>query len=400
MDDAGAHDMSLVADALVGSTPAARPLIAALGVTPLAINVIPGDEWDAAVAGFDEVCQEQLYAFARMRWPSVDHEPLIIRDGGEVVAGCLVMIQRLPLGVAGVAIAKWGPIFAKARQPQNPSLYKRIVDALVEEYAVKRRLMVSIWPNADLDDRNAQYETLIARGFKKGAGLLFPNRYIVNLRLSDAEQRKSLHQKWRYHLNKAEKAGLSFEVGGAERLPEFDLLYNAMTDRKKFADHSAYHTVPSLMDAADPALQPRLFFVRHEGELVSGAIIFTAGDRAVYLYGATNDNALPLRAGYFLHWQIIRWLRDNTRATGYDLGGTDGFQGLHQFKKGMVGEAGWITPVAPVANYAAYRLPLLIGTTAYAARDLVQEVRRWLESKRADLAKRDQAPHVDKGAEA
>ena len=28
---------------------------------------------------------------------------------------------------------------------------------------------------------------------------------------------------------------------------------------------------------------------------------FKAGDRAVYLYGATNDKALPLRAGYFMH---------------------------------------------------------------------------------------------------
>ena len=104
--------------------------------------------------------------------------------------------------------------------------------------------------------------------------------------------------------------------------------------------------------------------MRHEGEVVAGAIIFKAGDRAVYLYGATNDKALPLRAGYFMHWHIIRWLRDNTPAHWYDLGGTDGFQGLHQFKKGMVGDAGVITPVPPVANYAAYRLPSLLGDAA------------------------------------
>ena len=75
-----------------------------------------------------------------------------------------------------------------------------------------------------------------------------------------------------------------------------------------------------------------------------------------------------------MHWHIIRWLRDNTRATWYDLGGTDGFQGLHQFKKGMVGDAGVITPVPPVANYAAYRLPFLIGSTRVSPlRDLGQQ---------------------------
>jgi hypothetical protein len=116
--------------------------------------------------------------------------------------------------------------------------------------------------------------------------------------------------------------------------------------------------------------------VRHAGDVVAGALIFKAGDRAVYLYGATNDQALPLRAGYFLHWHVIRWLRDNTSATWYDLGGTDGFQGLHQFKKGMVGDRGVIVPVPPVANYAGRALPMLIGSTAFAARDALHAVRR------------------------
>jgi hypothetical protein len=122
--------------------------------------------------------------------------------------------------------------------------------------------------------------------------------------------------------------------------------------------------------------------VRHEGEVIAGAIIFSAGERAVYLYGATQDRALPLRAGYFLHWHIIRWLRDNTPAAWYDLGGTDGFQGLHQFKKGMVGEQGLITAVPPTANFAAYRLPFLLGEAAFAARDTVQRLKAKLRERK------------------
>jgi hypothetical protein len=130
------------------------------------------------------------------------------------------------------------------------------------------------------------------------------------------------------------------------------------------------------------ALRPELFFVRHKGELVAGAIIFKAGDMAVYLYGATNDQALPLRAGYFLHWHIIRWLRDNTEASWYDLGGTEGNQGLHQFKKGMVGEAGFIAPVPPVANYSSHLLPTLTGNLAFGARELAIFGRKALERLR------------------
>ena len=253
--------------------------------------------------------------------------------------------------------------------------------------------MCSVLPRASIEPVNADYEHLIARGFHRGSRLLFPNRYIVDLRLGDAAQRKSFHQTWRRQLNKSERAELSFEHAGPERIGEFEKLYAAMTDRKQFADHSAFETVPELMSIRVPQLRPELFFVRKAGEVVAGALIFKAGDRAVYLYGATNDQALPLRAGFFLHWQVIRWLRDNTTARWYDLGGTDGYQGLHQFKKGMVGEAGVIRPVPPVTNYASRPIAYLVGNTAFAARDLMHHTRRvvggWINPK----ARPTQAPH-------
>ena len=383
--------MSLVADQFVGEAAAQTKPARSISVAPITIELIPETDWDRTIAAFDEVCQEQLSVFATNRWPSVKHEPVVFKMNGDIVGGSLMMIQRLPLGVGSIAIAKWAPMLSDAKRTDGRAVYRGMIEALIAEYAVKRRMMISVLPRAPLGTLNHEYEYLIDRGFSPGATLLFPSRYIVKLRLSDAEQRKSLHQKWRYHLNKADKAGLTFEYAAADRLPEFDALYRAMTDRKKFPDHSAYEeTVEALMKLDVDAVRPELFFVRHEGEVVAGAIIFKAGDRAVYLYGATNARALPLRAGYFMHWHIIRWLRDNTRAEWYDLGGTDGFQGLHQFKKGMVGDAGVITPVPPVANFAAYKLPFLLGSGAFAARDLMHQVQRVIDGWRSDRAKPDQ----------
>jgi lipid II:glycine glycyltransferase (peptidoglycan interpeptide bridge formation enzyme) len=363
--------------------------VAPRSVRSISLQLVSPDVWDETIARFDGVCQEQLYTFARTRWPGVSQEPVLLWQGSELIGGSLMMIQRLPLGFSRIAIAKWGPMLAKTDRPDALAAYSGMIDALVDEYAKRRGMMLSILPRASLTESNPEYSSLIDRGFRKGTVLGFPNRYIVNLRLDDDEQRRSLHQKWRYHLNRSEKAGLSFEHAGAERRAEFDVLYEAMTDRKKFADHSAYETVSALFEM-DEALKPELFFVRHEGEVVAGAIIFKAGDRAVYLYGATNEKALPLRAGYFMQWHIIRWLRDNTSAKWYDLGGTDGFQGLHQFKKGMVGDRGVISPVPPVANYASKPLPFLLGTAAFNARDLLHKLERWMDSRRPDRAHPDQ----------
>ncbi len=121
---------------------------------------------------------------------------------------------------------------------------------------------------------------------------------------------------------------------------------------------------------------------------MAGAVIFTRGDTACYLYGATDDAALGLRAGYFLHWHVIRWLRDHTRATYYDLGGTDGFAGLHQFKNGMVGEAGYINPLPPVMNHATHRRAYAIGTAAYKAREVMTRGRDAVLAAKLGLQRR------------
>ena len=392
--------MSLIADRLVHADGTGHRAGQGIGaaVPRLDTRIIDGAEWDRTIAGFDEVCQEQMHAFAVTRWPSVKQEPMLFLLDGEVVGGALIMVQSLPFGLARIAVSKWAPMLKDAARPDADALHAGMAEAMVAEYANGRGQMLSVLPRASINTVNREYERLAARGFRRGSQLGFPDRYIVNLRLTDEEQRKSFHQTWRRQLNKSEKAGLSFEHAGPDRIADFEKLYAAMTDRKQFSDHSAYETVPALMAMEVPELRPELFFVRHEGELVAGALIFKAGDRAVYLYGATNDKALPLRAGYFMHWHIIRWLRDNTRATWYDLGGTDGFQGLHQFKTGMVGEAGVIRPVPPVANYASRPLAYLLGTGAFAARDTLYALRRVLAGWRNPRTRPTQARSGSGGA--
>ena len=370
---------------------AARAELTVERVEPLA--------WDAMAADFDGVVQEQLYLYAETRWPSTEAEALVFRCGEEVVGGTLILIQRLPLRLAAIAVCKWGPVLKDNGRPDAELIYGGMIDALVREYAVRRGMMLSVLPRAFPGPANWQFEHLMARGFRRGSGLLFPNRYIVRLGLDETAQRKSFGQKWRYHLGKAEKAGLTFERGEPSQIREFDALYAAMSDRKNFPDHSAYETIDPLLAAECGRLRPELFFVRHGGEIVAGAVVFKAGDTAVYLFGATNDCALPLRAGYFMHDRIIRWLTENTDAKWYDLGGTDGFQGLHQFKKGMVGSAGVISQVPPAANTAARPLPLLIGTTAFAARDGYHHLRRAIESRFGGKARPDQKRSGQKASE-
>ena len=359
-------------------------------VIQLKLSRVTPDKWDEVISQFDGVCQEMTAVFAQKRWPGVELEPVVMLNQGEPVAGALVMIQRLPLGLAKLAVVKWGPAMKSELSGQCKAIYAQAIELLVAEYAEKRGMMLSVMARAPRRKTAECVEFLDWRGFRKGSGLLFPNRYMVKLRLDDKALRASLLQKWRYHLNKSEKQGLTFERAARDRLPEFDRLYHAMADRKKFPDYSAYDTVPELMNSKVEALRPELFFVTKDDDVIAGAVIFTAGRTAVYLYGATSDEALPLRAGYFMQWNIMRWLRDNTSADLYDLGGTDGFQGLHQFKKGMVGSSGIIAPVPPIYNYASSPVALVVGSAAYMARDGLQQTKRFINWMRNDMARPNQ----------
>ncbi|MEJ2625055.1 MAG: GNAT family N-acetyltransferase [Pseudolabrys sp.] len=358
-------------------------------VCDLTMEPVACAAWDATLSLFDDVCPEQTYAFGRMRWPFLQHEPWLFRSNGRIVGGALIMLQQLPLRLGTVAIGKWAPMLRDAAAANAPFLYRGMIEALIANYAERRGMMLVMLPRARCPGRFDEAAYLRRRGFAAGSNVAFPNRYIVDLRDADDVHRKRLGSKWRYHLGKSEKNGLTFEVGDASTLPTFARLYEAMSERKKFPDYSAYDTVPDLLSMDAVEMRPQLFFVRHGGEVVSGAIIFKAGNTAMYLYGATNEQALPLRAGYFMHWQIVRWLKANTSAQWYDLGGSDGFLGLHQFKKGMIGDAGAIVPLPPMMHYAARKFPLMAGRMAFAARDALLDVRQWLLTRWSDRAKPD-----------
>lgn len=356
---------------------------------PLAdYRVLDGESWDRAVSGFDGICQEQLYTYARKRWPGVALEPVLFSDGDVTLGGALVMLQRLPLGVGTVALVKWGPFLARTEGVDRDAAMGRMIDTLVGEYAQKRSMMVSIMPHAEAGGVNGAAGMLADRGFKPGVGVKFPMRYVVDVSLDDEARMAAFGQKWRYNLRKSMKAGLDFTVGTPADIGRFMTLYQAMSERKLFPDYSGIATLKGLMAMPGGTARPELFFVSQGDKTIAGAAIFTAGRTACYLYGATDDAALDLRAGYLLHWHIIRWLRDNTNARFYDLGGTDGFAGLHQFKSGMVGEAGHISPLPPTMNFAAHLPAYVAGTAAYKAREIVTRSRDAALAARLEMQKR------------
>lgn len=354
-----ASEIGLQFDAL---TPAA---------SPVTLELVDGAEWDWIASRFDDVNNEQTNRFNAARWGVNRLEHAVVKQGKNIIGGAVVIVLALPGTRQAMALIKWGPLWRRIGAMPNPAHLHTVLTALTREYVDRRQYYVSIFPHADPAYGELTTEVLKDFGYKPGWSHNDPDRYLVNVALSEDELHKSLSQKWRYNLRKSAANGLDITLDdNSGNLAVFMKLYDEMLARKRFQDTSPIATLPSLMQTDVPAFRPEVVIVRHDGTPTAGAVIDVSGNRAVYLYGATDERALKLNAGYAMHWWIAQRLCRNGAISWYDLGGKDGDQGLHQFKKGFVGKQGHIVATPPSFELATSWQAQAFGRSIYALRDI------------------------------
>ena len=177
-----------------------------------------------------------------------------------------------------------------------------------------------------------------------------------------------MNQLWRRNIKKAAKAGVEVTSGGpGDTVEAFHALYAETAARDHFTPRPVgyFRTMVEALSAEAPD-RIRLWFARHEGDLVAATIAIRVGTHAWYSYGASSTHKREVRGSNATQWAMIR----DALAAGasvYDLRGItdtldadDSHVGLIQFKVGTGGEAveyvgEWDLPLRR-ATYAAFSL--------------------------------------------
>jgi hypothetical protein len=329
---------------------------------------IAAASWERLISEFEDATYDQTHAYGAHLWGEHKLSDLVLRRAdGVVVAAAQVVLLRPPLLGHGLAYVKFGPLWRRKDEPADPHVLAAMLDALKKEYAVRRGLLLTVLPPPDPVEHDRWRASLDAAGFRARRKLTDPNRYLVDLSIGRDAQLRSLQQKWRYNLNKALAQGIT--IRRAEREPgleAFGELYGSMVARKGFVDQSGIGALPALLSQLPAAMHPRIYLGEHAGRPTAGAVVGLIGRTAYYLFGATDDRALALKAGYALQWWIVGELEGAGR--WYDLGGEAGADGLRQFKKGLVGKSGMVLPMLGEFDFWASHLGRLSGDTIFAAR--------------------------------
>jgi lipid II:glycine glycyltransferase (peptidoglycan interpeptide bridge formation enzyme) len=156
-----------------------------------------------------------------------------------------------------------------------------------------------------------------------------------------------MNQQWRRNIKKAAKSGVEVtSSSGDEDLKAFHDLYVHTAERDHFTPRPLgyFATMLEALRAESPD-RIRLWFARHEGDLVAATIAIRVGAHSWYSYGASSTEKRDVRGSNAVQWAMIQ----DAMAAGadvYDLRGItdtldpdDPHVGLIQFKVGTGGEA-------------------------------------------------------------
>jgi peptidoglycan pentaglycine glycine transferase (the first glycine) len=173
---------------------------------------------------------------------------------------------------------------------------------------------------------------------------------VVDLQGDDEAILSRMKQKTRYNIRLAQKKGVV--VRPSTDLDTFQHLMEITGERDEFGIHS-----PDYYRRAYELFHPRgaceLLVADYENEPLAALMVFSAGQRAWYLYGASSDKHRDHMPTYLLQWEAMRWARTQG-CVAYDLWGvpdTDedtleanfsqqsgGLWGVYRFKRGFGGE--------------------------------------------------------------
>jgi hypothetical protein len=330
--------------------------------------------WDATLAGFDDASWEQTACWTEARWGGRRSSHLLVRRGGVPIGGARVVVFRVPVLRRGLAWVKFGPFWRRHGTSPEPAVYRAVAGALVDEYCGRRGHCLAVIPRPSPDHHADEIGMLGGLGFVARRPVRDPNRYLVDLALPRAERLASLDQKWRYNLRQALRSGVECRAGDdAAGLAAFADLHARMIARKRF-DDPAGAAVLGALGTLPAAMRPRAVLALHQGRPVAGAVVALCGDVAYYVFGASDDTALPLKAGYALQWWIVEWL-SALGVRWYDLGGEAGEPGLRQFKKGLVGKRGTVLVMPGELEHATRPAARLAADAIHRVRELHRRAR-------------------------
>ncbi|HUN55337.1 MAG TPA: peptidoglycan bridge formation glycyltransferase FemA/FemB family protein [Smithella sp.] len=301
------------------------------------VDQISKIEWEQLLLEFDDATIYQTWSYGVIRWGRSNLSHMVLKQKGEIIAAAQLRIIKIPLLGAGIAYVTWGPLWRRRNQSITADIFRHVINALKEEYVIRRGLLLRIRPNVFKKESTDIISILDETGFKKNENAQPYRTLMLDLSSTANNIRKALDQKWRNQLNRAEKNNLIIQEGtGDELYHKFLILQKEMHERKKYIPGVDYDEFRKIQKDLPKTLKMIILICTFEEKVLSATICSMIGDTGIYLLGATGNEGMKTKGAYLSQWRIIEIMK----ASGchfYDLGGIDPDDnpGVYHFKSGI-----------------------------------------------------------------
>ncbi len=271
---------------------------------------------------------------------------------GQIVAAASVL-QR-PIGPFSFVYVPKGPLFRSLEL----TIVDAVLDALIKQYP--RAIWIKIDPDVIIatglltEQGNSTEQPYIPQeeGLAFQARLQqknwrfssdqvqFRNTLILDLTLEEADLLAQMSQSTRRKIRQADKHAIHVREGTKADLRVLYELYVTTGQRQDFIVRpwEYYHLLwTSFLDAQ----LAQVFVAEHEGQILSGCVLFCFADRVWYFYGMSSNEHRHMQPNYALQWAAIRWAKANGYRV-YDWWGApnsfveaDPMWGVYRFKRGF-----------------------------------------------------------------
>jgi lipid II:glycine glycyltransferase (peptidoglycan interpeptide bridge formation enzyme) len=338
---------------------------------PTQANAHP--RWDDFVRQHARGNLLQLSGWGRLKsefgWSAL---PVILTDGGQIVAGAQLLFRALPLRLGTMAYLPFGPYSS------DPKWDAALWDAIHTAARRQRAAFLKWEPGIYLDQPMPDFAAL---GFAPALQTIQPpNTILIDISVSDDALLGAMNQGTRRNIRKSLANEIRYFQAELADFDQFVQIMQVTGERNEFGVHAAayYRRMVELFVPQDGAL----ILAEHEGDTLAANFVFSVNDTAVYLVGASANEKRNLMASYGVQWHGIKWAQQRGCRL-YDLWGipdedeatleaqfqerSDGLWGVYRFKRGWGGKitrsvGAWDHVYNPLI-YTAYRTALRLRSS-------------------------------------
>jgi lipid II:glycine glycyltransferase (peptidoglycan interpeptide bridge formation enzyme) len=308
------------------------------------IQVGPAERarYDAAVAGSPLADVMQTYGWGEVKgttgWDAM--RLLVVDEHGRARAACSILRTRPARGMPPLLYAPRGPVLDFADSEALGTLLA----------AIRARAGTAFLFKCDppVEAGSAEASALLQAGLRPVRSGPFGGTQPAAVMLLDLSAGvdkvfEGFKPKWRYNIRLAERKGVVVRPATRQDLPAWHAIYLETAARDGFTGRGLTY-FQTLFDVLEPVEMMRMWVAEHDGVMLAGIIVMSAGERSTYVYGASSGEGRNLMPNHLLQWEAIQWSCERGMKV-YDLHGVspvrDGepvephLAGLNRFKEGF-----------------------------------------------------------------